>query len=217
MNEQETARGKSITSAIKSDAVSMIKEYIEFGVDLALEEGTLKDIPIVGGVVGVFSALGSVKDLIFSSKLVRFLNGLSEVPLEKRQAMINKLNADENFAGKTGTALIEILDRMESEIKPELAAKCFAAYAEGDISFIQLRRMLFALEKVPTFEIVKLEKFSEGANGKMEQATVLSYVNAGLAMNNGGLDGGSFIPTELCTLFISSGVLSNIHPSNRVM
>ena len=212
MSEQETVRGKSIISAIGSDAVSMIKEYIEFGVDLALEEGALKDIPIIGSVVGIFSALGSVKDLIFSSKLVRFLNELSEVPLEKRQAMIKKLNADENFAGKTGTALIEILDRMESEIKPELAAKCFAVYAEGDLSFIELRRMLFALEKVPPFEIAKLETLSEGANMKMEQATVLSYVNAGLVMNNGGLDGGAFIPTELGALFISSGVLSNIHP-----
>lgn len=37
--------------------------------------------------------------------------------------MVDKLNEDDKFSGRAGAAVIEILDRMESQKKPELAAK----------------------------------------------------------------------------------------------
>ncbi|MFM4835319.1 hypothetical protein ACEUCO_01585 [Aeromonas veronii] len=125
--------------------------------------------------------------------------------------MVDKLNEDDKFAGRAGTALIEILDRMESEVKPELAAKCFAAYADEKITYNQLRHMLHAIERVPAFEINGLAKFSVTTIGtfeKFDQSTLLAYVNAGLGMNNGGLDGGAILPTALCHLFLNSGVIS---------
>jgi hypothetical protein len=41
----------------------------------------------------------------------------------------------------------------------------------------------------------------------MDESTLLAYVNTGLGVNNGGLDGGAIIPTELCRLFISSEII----------
>ena len=212
MSNKETSRGQQVVDIVKSDSVvSLGKEYLEIGIDAALDSGAFKDIPFVSTVVGLCSSYGTVKDHIFATKLIKFLNQFSEVPLHERMIMVEKLNEDDKFAGKAGTALIEILDRMESEVKPELAAKCFSAYANEKITYNQLRHMLYAIERVPAFEINGLSKFAVATIGTFEQfdeSTLLAYVNAGLGMNNGGLDGGVILPTDLCRLFVNSGVIS---------
>lgn len=212
MAEEKISRGEAITNVVKSDSVvSLSKEYIELGIDTMLESGALKDIPLVSTIVGIFNGFGTVKDHIFATKLIKFLSQLSDIPQYERMIMVDKLNRDEHFAGKLGTVIIEILERMESEQKPEIAAKCFSAYTSERISFTQLRHMLHALERVPTFEISGILAFSKAdivTAIKMEESTLLAYVNAGLGKNNGGFDGGAVLPTDLCRLFVSSGVLS---------
>lgn len=210
--EKDTPRGSAVIKVLRSDsAIDIGKEYLEIGVDTLLESGALKDIPIVNTVVGMFNVAGSVRDQLLTSKLLRFFIQLSEIPQSKRIAMAEKLNEDEQFAGRAGAAVIEILDRMESEKKPELAAKCFAAYARNEISFEELRRILLALERIPSFDIEKLGQFSQASieeSIKMDEALLLAFVNAGLGQNNGGLDGGAILPTKLCKKFVAIGLCS---------
>ncbi|PNO57723.1 hypothetical protein MC64_020910 [Aeromonas caviae] len=205
--KKDTPRGSAVMNVLCSDSVADVgKEYLEIGVDTLLESGALKDIPIVNTVVGIFSVAGSVRDHLLTSKLLRFLIQFTEVPQHERIIMVEKLNDDDKFAGRAGAAVIEILDRMESEKKPELAAKCFAAYARNEISFEELRRILLALERTPSFDIEKLEQFSQATIAeviKMDEALLLSFVNAGLGQNNGGFDGGAILPTQLCKKFVS--------------
>ncbi|EOD55030.1 hypothetical protein [Aeromonas molluscorum] len=211
MGKKETSKGEVVAHIVRSESViSLGKEYAELGIDAALESGALKEIPFVSTVVSMCNSISMVKDHIFATKLIKFIDQLSDIPLHDRMIMIDKLNEDDKFAGKVGTALIEILDRMESEAKPELAAKCFSAYAKEIINYSQLRHMLHALERIPTFEINGIALFSQSTTREslnMEESTLLAYVNAGLGVNNGGLDGGVIIPTELCRLFISSGII----------
>jgi hypothetical protein len=195
---------------LQSDSVVDIgKEYLELGIDTALESGVLKDIPLVNTVVGIFSAVGSVRDQLLATKLLRFLSQISEISLKERIEMVDKLNDDDKFSGRVGAAVIEILDRMESQKKPELAAKCFAAYARHEITFEELRRILFALERVPSFDIEKLEEFSKVTveeSLESDESLLLTFVNAGLGKNNGGFDGGAIIPTNLCKMFVKIGI-----------
>lgn len=204
--KKDTQRGSAVVSVLKSDSVvSVGKDFLELGIDAVLESGALKDIPLVNTVVGIFGAAGSVRDHLFVNKLIRFMSQLSEIPQEERIAMVEKLNENNKFSGKVGAALIEILDRMESEKKPELSAKCFAAFARNEISFEEFRHILFALERVPSFEIGKLEQFSKSTideSLKMDESVLLSFVNAGLGKNNGGFDGGAIVPTSLCKTFV---------------
>lgn len=210
--KKDTQRGSAVVNVLRSDSVVDVgKEYLELGVDTLLESGALKDIPLVNTIIGIFNVAGSVRDQIFTSKLLRFLIRLSEVPQDERIAMVEKLNEDEQFSGRAGAAVLEILDRMESEKKPELAAKCFAAYARNEISFEELRRILLALERVPSFDIEKLEQFSRTTiveSLKMDEALLLAFVNAGLGQNNGGFDGGAILPTRLCKKIVAIGLFS---------
>jgi hypothetical protein len=212
MKGEDTKRGQGIVSVLRSDSVvSVGKEYLELGIDTALESGALKEIPFVSTVVGVFNVAGTIKDQILTTKLIRFINQLSAISKEEREKMVEKLNEDDKFSGRAGSAVIEILERMESERKPELAAIAFAAYAKEEISFEQLRRILLALERVPSFDIEKLITFSNAElveSAQMDEAMLLAFVNAGLGVNNGSFDGGVIVPTELCHLFIKIGLAS---------
>jgi hypothetical protein len=208
--ETDTQRGSAVVNVLKSDSVvSVGKEFLELGIDTVLESGALKDIPLVNTVVGIFSAAGSFRDQLLVNKLLRFISQISEISQEERIAMVENLNEDDKFSGRAGAAVIEILDRMESEKKPEYAAKFFAAYARSEISFEELRRILVALERVPSFDIEKLEKFSKSTiedSVQMDESLLLAFVNAGLGKNNGGWDGGAIVPTSLCETFVRVGI-----------
>jgi hypothetical protein len=94
---------------------------------------------------------------------------------------------------------------MESERKPDIAAKCFAAFARGQIDYTQLRRLLVSIERLPSFDIGVLRKYAESTleqQGATDQGLLISLVNAGLAQNNGGWGGGTIVPTNLCNLFL---------------
>ena len=70
--------------------------------------------------------------------------------------------------------------------------------------------MLVALERIPAFDIPALAAFSMCdiyESVRMEQSLLLAFVNAGLGQNNGGLDGGAILPTELCEIFVRAGKL----------
>jgi len=212
MNKKDSQQGSAVVNVLQSDSIVGVgKECLEIGVDAALESGVLKDIPLVNILFSMFSAVGIARDHIFGNKLLRFLSQLSEISKEERIAMVEKLNEDDKFSGRVGAAMIEILDRMESERKPELAAKCFAAYARAEISFEELRRVLFAIERVPSFDIDKLGKFAKmtmNDSVKLNESLLLSFVNAGFGKNNGGFDGGAIVPTNLCQLFVRVGLAS---------
>ncbi len=111
-----------------------------------------------------------------------------------------------NLRGKAGDRLIEIIDRMESENKPEIAAAFLKAFAFEHIDFITLRRLMVALERIPSFEIDELDTFSKYDENNHHQisdeALLLSFVNAGLGKNNGGFEGGIILPTDLCAVFV---------------
>ena len=212
MTNNANNRGKALTNIMKSDAmVNIGKENLEVFIDSTLDSGVLKDIPLVSTVVGVFNVAGTIRDQLLAAKIIRFLNELSNISQHEINDMVEKLEQNDKFSGKAGSALIEILDRMESETKPEIAAKCFIAYAKKIISYDQLRHMLFSLERIPTFELAKVASFSVASietSLKIDESTLLTFVNAGLGVNNGGFDGGAILPTNLCKLFVSSGVLS---------
>ncbi|ASQ79638.1 hypothetical protein SS58_06680 [Enterobacter hormaechei subsp. hoffmannii] len=207
MMAQDSKRGSELVEVIKSDDVTdLFKEYGEIAIDSALESGTLESIPLLNTLVGIFKTVSSVHDRRFTEKLIRFISGFADLDDATRINMANRLNENDKFAGKAGDRLIEIIDRMESENKPEIAAAFLKAFAFEHIDFITLRRLMVALERIPSFEIDELDTFSKYDENNHHQisdeALLLSFVNAGLGKNNGGFEGGIILPTDLCAVFV---------------
>lgn len=209
--DKDTKRGSALMSALKSDSlVDLTKEYAEVGIDSLIESKALESIPFVNTAVGLYKAASSVKDQLFTDKIVRFLTQFADLSDAERINMTERLNEDDKYAGKAGARLIEIIDRMESEEKPEMAAEFLKAFSRKEIDFNILRHLLVALERVPAFDIKELAYFSEAdyqITRNMDEFLLLALVNAGLGQNNGGFDGGAIIPTKLCKIFVKAGKL----------
>ncbi|MDK4548864.1 hypothetical protein OQ853_05540 [Enterobacter roggenkampii] len=127
---KDTKRGTALVNALKNDELSDLGTDLgEVELDSLLDDGLLKEIPVIKTILAFSGTIGSIRDYLFTEKLIRFLNGFSELNDAQRINMTDKLNNDDNFAGKAGERLIEIIDRMESERKPEIAASFLKAFA----------------------------------------------------------------------------------------
>ncbi|VTP17337.1 hypothetical protein PUATCC27989T_05337 [Phytobacter ursingii] len=205
--EQRTDKGKILVKAIKSDKVKDLgAEYLELGLDTLLHDETLKCLPVVKSVIGICNFFRTVKDQILAKKIIRFINELSQIDVQERERMLDKLDEDDKFAGEVGEVIIEYLDKIDGEKKPELAAKFFMAFTRGFISYGDFRHCLLALERVPSFDIDKLVNFLErnSYSDNYEESVLLGFVNAGLGVNNGAMDGGVIVPTKLCQIFVNN-------------
>ncbi|MBX9448061.1 hypothetical protein [Dickeya chrysanthemi] len=203
---KDTKRGSALVSALKGSSISELgKEYAELGIDSLLESKALESIPFINTLVAIYKTAGTFRDQLLTEKLVRFLTAFADHDDAERIKMIDRLNENDKFAGKAGARLIEIIDRMESERKPEIAATFLKAFSREEIKFLELRRLLVALERIPTFDIDNLPQFSRSTfheTVNLDEAMLLAIVNAGLGKNNGGWDGGAIVPTQLCKTFV---------------
>lgn len=89
-----TATGveEGVLALIESnDLQDAVGDLAEAGIDQLLKDGFLRDVPILGGVIGVIRAAGSVRDLLLAKKLGRFLLALQSVPLRERQRFHDSL------------------------------------------------------------------------------------------------------------------------------
>jgi len=209
VEQKDTEDGVGLVRILKSNPslTSLLKQYSELGVDACLDSGILKDIPFVNSLFAVVNMVGTVRDYRLAKKIIRFLAQLADIPNDERNAMLEQLSEDDKFAGRLGSTLIEMLDRMESDKKPELAAKCFVVFAKGEITYSELRRILWALERVPSFDIDKLADFSRTTfddlkRMDMDEYVLNAFVNSGFGVNNGGFDGGVIVPTKLCKVYL---------------
>ena len=196
----------SVIKAIKSDELKdLSKEFSEIAIDSFFDEGILREIPIVGTIIGLLKAGGAVRDNIFANKIASFLNRLASISSQERLKLVDRLNENESYKNRVGDVIIEILDRVESEKKPDLIARVFIAFAKEEITFLELQRLVIAIERLPIFELQMVRELHDRSIEQlllMDKASLTMLTMAGLARSDGGFDGGIEIPTELCKTFI---------------
>ncbi len=121
-------------------------DIAEIAFDSLLDDGILKDLPIIGTIVKVFKGAMDIRDRIFIVKVARFLFHLTGTPFEHRQSFKQKINEEPKLKRRLGESLVLLLDRLDDLEKTDFMAKCFAAYLAGNISFDQFRRLAVALD-----------------------------------------------------------------------
>ncbi len=126
---------KALESALVSDALSILAENGEALLDHLLKDGMAKELPVIGTIIGNIRFASSVNKLITARKLYKFLTQLQKVPLIKRIDQIDKISRSGKYRSSVGLMVWELLDKIESDYKPEIIGKLFAAYLDEKISF----------------------------------------------------------------------------------
>lgn len=144
--QPDTLQNQLVESICSPELADISEDITEVILDSLLDEGVLKDLPVVGTIVKVFKGAMNIRDRVFVAKVDRFLFQVSKIPLEKRLLFKEKLNADEKLRRKLGLTLTLLLDRLDDIEKPDFVAWCFSAYLNDNITYETFRRIASAID-----------------------------------------------------------------------
>lgn len=196
-----------MTTALKNDAIKGVGvDVAEICIDEFFDnKGLIADIPVIGIIFGIYQAGVSIKDRIFVGKLLAFVIKLSELELQDRLDMVERLENEPEYANKVGERIIEMLDRVDSYKKPKMVAVVFSAYARKEIDYETLCRLNGAIDKLPLYDMKYLRQFinaSPDERSKMSDVILNGFLMAGLVGAASAWGGLVYSPTSLCDTFI---------------
>jgi hypothetical protein len=136
-----------VRTVAKSNLGNAVFGVAEVALDHNLAEGVIRDIPFFGILANLIRAGQSISEELFIRKLVRFLEGLKDVPPEERQRLLEKYPDASEEQRSLGEKLLLALERLDDTAKPALLARFFAAYIREEIDYTTFTRLANALEK----------------------------------------------------------------------
>lgn len=131
----------------KSELVEILTELSEFGLDGILQEGMVKDIPLLSTVVSIYKLGHTLRERSYIKKLIIFLKELEEgnVDEKKRQKYIDRITKNRQIIQKELEYVMTLLDRFLSEQKAKYLGRLFLAYIYEEIDwsmFCQLSELI---------------------------------------------------------------------------
>lgn len=121
---------------------------IEVALDSAMEDGVLREIPILGSLIGFGRAAISIRDRMFIKKLGHFLKEIESVPSEQRRSLIEEINASEEATVKVGEKILYIIDRCQDHQSSRAVGVIFKAFLEKEINYNEFVSMSSAVDRL---------------------------------------------------------------------
>ncbi|MDB9822851.1 hypothetical protein OAC89_04045 [Deltaproteobacteria bacterium] len=146
MKSNNNLPNKIVESVYSPELDQLGIDVAEVAFDALLDDGILKDLPIIGSIVTLFKGVMDIRDRIFLAKIARFLFNLSSTPFEERESFKREIHQNAKVKQKVGASLVLILERLDDIEKTDFLAKCFRAYLCNNISFDQFRRLSAAID-----------------------------------------------------------------------
>lgn len=132
MDDKSNKLEGKLVESIKVDGLGdLAQQYVELGLDM-VTSGVLKDIPIVGTIVQISKAVGSVRDRLYLKKLVCFLAKVYESTHHQREKFVEDNCQDTQKFEEAVLLILEQADRIE---KASLIGKVFKACISGKINY----------------------------------------------------------------------------------
>ncbi|AZQ59735.1 hypothetical protein EJ994_13360 [Maribacter sp. MJ134] len=127
---------EKIETVVKTEEIQSVSiDLAESVVDLALDDGLLRDIPLIGSIVGLSKGYFTIKDRLLTKKLLYFLTELQTIPLEERQKQIKKINSSEKYESSVGDKLLFVIDKAEDSRIASLIGKLFRLNILSKLSY----------------------------------------------------------------------------------
>lgn len=141
-----------------ADLTNLGKDYSEIILDSFISDETLKNIPLVNTIVGLCHFGDDFRRNIFAKKLCRFLFELEETTLEQRSRIIERVNSSDKYQTKVGEFTLELLDKIDSNGKPEILGRLFCAVLKNKLDYSEYLRLAFIVQNSFYFDLVALGK-----------------------------------------------------------
>ncbi|WP_313415890.1 hypothetical protein [Stenotrophomonas sp.] len=193
--------GKDLVASVEAKALAPVAEgTIEALVDGVIEDGLLKDLPIVSTLVALGKVGFSVRDRLLTQKIEKFLSEVATLSWAERARAVDELAGNQGKQEKVGSLLLDLLDKADMEEKPRLLGKLFVAMGRGDIPSDDYLRMATMINGVYIGDLQALaisndaealppsRRFSLQANGFLEYSikNPPNMARTGMSLNDIG-------------------------------
>lgn len=181
-------------SIISSEITKVTSDIIEIGIDDFLEDGLLKELPIVKSIIGIKNIGVGIKDKIFLKKVMKFLFEIKSIPEDKRKKFIDKINNSSKYSSKVGEKLIVIIDRLDDYDKSKLVGILFQYAIQERIDYNTFLRLSSIIDNIFLSDFPKLKLFSTDPRS-ISEFDKYQLFNVGL-LEIIGIDGRTFFYSE---------------------
>lgn len=187
-------------------------DYIELGIDSLLKDGVLKDIPIVGSLIGAGKFVYNIADRNFLKQTINFINEFNRQTIapDKLESYRQKLHSNpKKLEAELGRVLITI-NRNVDTLKSIIESRFYSAYIDSQIDWNDFCELCDITERLFMSDIAALQ--TAYANHGVTTTMEISYkhdrlISIGLLTNDARLNGSVNIidldsnePTYLMTL-----------------
>lgn len=184
-----------------SNLGEIAKETAEITIDSFLNEGVLKELPIVGSLIGVWKTGIAIRDYRFINKLLSFLDESSKLSFEKRERIIERLE-DEEFQSEAGEKLLAIIDQLETGSKAKILGKSMVLFGNNEITKEEFWRVGYIIEKLPMSDILALKDWKNTDLNLVEDVRRHLYLSVGIGWFVMNMSSTGFCWQErLCEIF----------------
>ena len=115
-------------------------DLAEVILDNLIDDGIVKDIPIIGTIVGLGKVTIGIKERLFLKKIIYFISELRNIPSQERKQMVDKIDSSGKFRTKVGEKLLYIIDSCEDHEKTQVVARLFAAFISQKLNYQEFLR-----------------------------------------------------------------------------
>ncbi|HCG5954451.1 TPA: hypothetical protein NJ081_002906 [Vibrio parahaemolyticus] len=191
---------ESLVSTMAQKIGGTSTELAEIAIDSVLEDGVLKDIPVVGAVVSLFKTGVAVRERQYVKKLITFLSELDKTDEEARLKFIAEEMLEPEQRERFGETILSLIDKADDTRKFELYARAFERLFMNTCRYDDAIRMCQMIERTFYSDLQSILTFEDGCSE--DQLTAGELYKVGF-LSFGGLDGGSLGEDH------SSGVIYN--------
>ncbi len=130
---------ETLFGSVKNDIESPIAEYLEVGLDSILEEGVLKEIPVIRTIVALCKTGINLRERNLLKQTAAFIQSFNagSIDPDKVKEYRKKLDGAPQKANKEIGRVILLLDRNIEVQKSRIVALLFRAYVEEKLDWAQ--------------------------------------------------------------------------------
>lgn len=151
---------------VKSDLSGVTTNLLETILDgEIIEEGILRDIPIINSIIGLGKTVNSVQNFLFTKKILSFLTGLNNISVEKRNGIISKIDSDQKYNQSVGSKILFILDNAQDHISAKLIAKLFVAFIKEKLTYQEFCKASMIINKIDFYDLEVFLELPDEAYG----------------------------------------------------
>jgi len=182
-------KGIELINSIASNELSSgMRNLGEVALDTILQEGILRDIPVLNTIVSFYKAGVEIHHQLFLTKIINFLKELSNTPLEKREKFVEEIKRNPTQEREFEKTLLLLIDRADSLQKPSILGKLLKHHILGNISYEDATRLSYMVDRVYISDLSYLLNFNSGV--QRNQIIAASLQSIGL-LSFAGIDGGT--------------------------